>query len=298
MGFDLTKAPQPILDILLNKDVIAVNQDPAGNQGVLVHDDGKVQVLVKTLSASGERAVAVFNRGDAAAAATVTWKQLKLKAGSEAKVRDLWAHAAPASARNAIDVSVGPRETRMFKITGEPLAGDGRYLTEMLGRINVAADGVTVVEPDVTKASGGPRADLTPRGDAIRLAGQRHDYGVGIQANSRMEFRADRPVHPVHGQGRRGRRLGRGRSPGGVRGLWRRQAAVRKRSVAARRHARAGRSRHLGCRNPRTGCARPEGRRRPVAGGMGGRTAGLSAAQARTGSRAARPARVIRQSVQ
>jgi alpha-galactosidase len=190
MGFDLTKASQPILDILLNKDVIAVNQDPAGNQGALVHDDGKVQVVVKTLSARGERAVAVFNRGDVPAAAAVTWRQLKLKAGSEAQVRDLWAHAALASARDAIDVSVGPRETRMFKITGEPLAGDGRYLTEMLGRINVAADGVTVVEADVSKASGGPRADLTPLGDAIRLAGQGHDYGVGILANSRMEFLA------------------------------------------------------------------------------------------------------------
>ena len=191
MGFDLTRAPPAILDILLNKDVIAVNQDPAGNQGALVHDDGKVQVLVKTLSATGERAVAVFNRGDVPAVAAVNWKQLKLKAGSEAKVRDLWAHAALASARDTIDVSVGSRETRMFKVTGEPLAGDGRYLTEMLGRINVAADGVTVVEPDVGKASGGPRADLTPLGDAIRLAGQRHEYGVGILANSRMEFRAD-----------------------------------------------------------------------------------------------------------
>ena len=190
MGFDLNKAPQPILEILLNQEVIAVNQDRAGNQGAIVHDDGKVQVLVKTLAGSGERAVAVFNRGTDNTDVVVTWRQLKLKAGTEASVRDLWMHKDLPPGLDKLLVSVAPRETRMLKVVGKALAGDGYFLTEMLGRINVAADGVTIVNPDVTAASGGPRADSTPQGGRISLAGRRQDYGIGIQANSRLEILA------------------------------------------------------------------------------------------------------------
>lgn len=190
MGFDLNKAPQSILEILLNQEVIAVNQDRAGNQGVIVHDDGKVQVLVKTLAGSGERAVAVFNRGADNTDVVVTWQQLKLKTGTEASVRDLWMRRDLPPGLDKLLVSVAPRETRMFKVVGDALAGDGYFLTEMLGRINVAADGVTIVNPDVTAASGGPRADSTPQGGQISLAGRRQDYGIGIQANSRLEILA------------------------------------------------------------------------------------------------------------
>ncbi len=190
IGFDLNKAPQPILEILLNQEVIAVNQDRAGNQGAIVHDDGKVQVLVKTLAKSGERAVAVFNRGEDNADVVVTWQQLKLKPGTEASVRDLWMHRDLPLGLDKLLVSVAPRETRMFKVVGDALAGDGYFLTEMLGRINVAADGVTIVNPDVTTASGGPRADFTPQGGQISLTGRRQDYGIGIQANSRLEILA------------------------------------------------------------------------------------------------------------
>ncbi|HYM85925.1 MAG TPA: NPCBM/NEW2 domain-containing protein, partial [Pseudoxanthomonas sp.] len=190
MGFDLTRAPQPILDILLNGEVIAVNQDVAGNQGALVFEKGDVQVLVKTLANRGERAVAVFNRGAGQSNIAVTWEQLKLSAGSTAKVRDLWTHADLPAARDGLQVHVGPRETRLFKIIGESSAGEGYFLSELTGRINVAADGVTVVNPDVAAASGGPRVDRTPQGDRISLAGQKQAYGVGIQANSRMEFLA------------------------------------------------------------------------------------------------------------
>ena len=192
MGFDLNKAPQPVLDILLNQEVIAVDQDRAGNQGAVVHDDGKVQVLVKILAASGERAVAVFNRGTEKSEVAVTWRQLKLEPGSRARVRDLWAHRDLAPAVDALRVSVAPRETRMLRFTGKPLAGEGAFLSEMTGRINAAVDGVRAVNPDVTAASGGPRADLTPQGRVISLAGQPQPYGIGIQANSRLEILAQR----------------------------------------------------------------------------------------------------------
>jgi hypothetical protein len=117
---------------------------------------------------------------------------LKLEPGSHASVRDLWAHTDLAPAVDALRVSVAPRETRMLKLVGKPLAGKGVFLSEMTGRINAAVDGARVVNPDVTAASGGPRADLTPQGKAISLAGQPRPYGIGIHANSRLEILAQR----------------------------------------------------------------------------------------------------------
>lgn len=192
MGFDLTRAPRPVLDILRNREVIAVNQDPAGNQGVLVHDDGRVQILVKTLAHKGERAVAVFNRGTRPAQVEVTWRQLKLKPGTGASMRDLWTHRELPVARDRLPVAVAPRETRMFRIGGQALAGDGHFLSEMPGRIHVAVDGTAAANADVTAASGGARADVAPHGGRISLAGRRQDYGIGILANSRMEVLARR----------------------------------------------------------------------------------------------------------
>ena len=64
IGYDLRKAPQPVLDVLGNAEVIAVNQDPAGNQGVLAHTGSDYQIIVKTLAVRGEKAVALFNRTD------------------------------------------------------------------------------------------------------------------------------------------------------------------------------------------------------------------------------------------
>ncbi len=43
-----------------------------------------------------------------------------------------------------------------------------------------------------TAASGGPRADLTPQGKGISLAGRPQTYGIGIQADSRLEILAKR----------------------------------------------------------------------------------------------------------
>lgn len=192
MGFDLTKAPQPILDILGNREVIAINQDPAGNQATRVYREGGMEIFVKSLATQGERAVAVFNRGDATAEVVVDWTQAKLRGGELARVRDLWSQQDVPATREGFKVSVAPRETRLFKLAGTSVAGQGYLLSELPGRINVAEDGVALVARDVTQASGGARADASPLGEPLRLGGRVRDYGIGIQANSRMEVSLQR----------------------------------------------------------------------------------------------------------
>jgi alpha-galactosidase len=91
-GNDLRTMDQATKDILTAPEVIAVDQDPLGVQGVRVSRIVAMkgpQVWSKTLSGDNARAVAFFNRSDQDASMTVDWKQINLPAGS-ASVRDLW----------------------------------------------------------------------------------------------------------------------------------------------------------------------------------------------------------------
>jgi alpha-galactosidase len=89
-GNDLREMTQGIKDILMNREVIAVDQDKAGKQGGRLSQSGTQEIWVRDL-AGNAKAVAFFNRGGDAARMSVKWADLGMK--SNAKARDLWAHA-------------------------------------------------------------------------------------------------------------------------------------------------------------------------------------------------------------
>ncbi len=206
-GADLRTTPQALMDIFGNADIIALNQDPAGNQAVLAYDADDVQILVKTL-ASGDKAVAIFNRGLAAIDADLTAEHLKLRKDGKITLTDLWSKEA-SSFTNETKVKVAPRETRIFRVQGARALVDGLYLSEQPGSVNPAVDGVTkpTADPTVFRSSfgwsgtkgggerpmyagfGGARADSTPYGQWLQIGGKRYDAGIGILANSRLEVR-------------------------------------------------------------------------------------------------------------
>ena len=89
LGNDIRDLSSEIHEILTNKEVIAVNQDPLGMQGVKVKDNGDLEVWVKQLG-DGSRAIVLFNRSEATAKMTVTWNEIGYPAHLKAEVRDLW----------------------------------------------------------------------------------------------------------------------------------------------------------------------------------------------------------------
>jgi alpha-galactosidase len=90
-GNDLSTMSAATKEILTNKEVIAVNQDPLGKQGRVVATPGSnLEVWSKEMTGTNTRAVALFNRGTSAASITVKWTDIGIPAGS-ATVRDLWA---------------------------------------------------------------------------------------------------------------------------------------------------------------------------------------------------------------
>jgi len=88
-GNDLRDMSPEITAILTNKEIIAIDQDPLGKQGVKVRDDGDSEVWVKQLS-DGSRAVVLFNRSESLADITVNWNEMGYPGHLKAVVRDLW----------------------------------------------------------------------------------------------------------------------------------------------------------------------------------------------------------------
>ncbi|MDQ2863866.1 MAG: alpha-galactosidase, partial [Bacteroidota bacterium] len=76
-------------DILTNKEVIAVSQDPAGKQGYKVADNGDQEVWVKPMS-DGSFAVLLLNRGEDRAFMTATVEEVGLSKSASYKVVNLW----------------------------------------------------------------------------------------------------------------------------------------------------------------------------------------------------------------
>lgn len=120
-GNDLRSMSAATKATLTNTDVIAVNQDPAGQQGRLVASPGTaLQVWSKTLAGTNVRAVALLNRGTPSASITAEWSALGIPAGS-ASVRDLWSHTEMGAFIGAYTASSVPGHgVVMLRVTSAP----------------------------------------------------------------------------------------------------------------------------------------------------------------------------------
>ncbi len=116
-GNDLRDMRPEIHDILTNKEVIAVDQDPLGREGERVWKNGDLEVWMKQLK-DGSRAVILLNRGSAEQEISANWENLGYPGHISASVRDLWQHkdlgkftgkfSAPVASHAIVMVTVKP----------------------------------------------------------------------------------------------------------------------------------------------------------------------------------------------
>jgi len=116
LGNDIRTATPETRDILLNKEVIAVNQDPLGKQGVKVRDSGDLEVWAKTLH-DGSRAIVLFNRSKTSENMNVLWTDIGYPAHLNIKVRDLWQKKAMGSSTGGYAVDVPAHGVVMLKVS-------------------------------------------------------------------------------------------------------------------------------------------------------------------------------------
>lgn len=147
LGNDLTAIDPHTLDILTNKEVIAVNHDTTGLQGRLISDNGEgLQVWAKKLNGkqSKDWAVLLFNRSARAANMSVKWKELNLL--SVVSVRDLWSHTNLEKIDSMYTSVVPSHGVVMLKVTGNKAFQHDSFEAEYawINNLNLTQNSVVV----------------------------------------------------------------------------------------------------------------------------------------------------------
>jgi alpha-galactosidase len=188
LGADLTRMPQALIDIAGNREVIAVDQDPAGNQGVTVMRAADTQVIARTLAASGQKAVALVNRGSRPRKIRVPLARLQL--APSATVRDLWTRR-ERSVDGVIEVALAPRETVLLLVRGQALRPGHAYVSELPARVRVLEDGAANLSTAQAATWVPVQANAAPSGKPLTLHGEAIADGIGVLAGSRLALRLD-----------------------------------------------------------------------------------------------------------
>ncbi|MGN6640242.1 MAG: alpha-galactosidase, partial [Mucilaginibacter sp.] len=91
-GNDLRNMSKQTIEILTNKEVIALDQDPGFKQARRILRENNAEVWLKPLGINGghSEAIAIMNRGDHKTTFNLSAKRLGLS--SKSKLRDLWMH--------------------------------------------------------------------------------------------------------------------------------------------------------------------------------------------------------------
>lgn len=118
IGCDMSSMSSQTLNLLKNKELIALNQDPLGLQAYVVDNKNGVYTLVKDIEELNglKRAVAVYNSTDAASKITVAFADLDL--AGKVKVRDL-IKKTDAEASGSMTVEVPAHGSAFFTVEAE-----------------------------------------------------------------------------------------------------------------------------------------------------------------------------------
>lgn len=125
-GNDLAAMSQETAGILMNKEIIALDQDTLGKQGFCYRDNGNYEIWIKKL-ANDEKAACLLNRDDEAKEVLVDFNLL-LKASDDYwssdryrlenyNIRDLWEHKEIKLDETSVYVKIPPHAVKVYRFT-------------------------------------------------------------------------------------------------------------------------------------------------------------------------------------
>jgi alpha-galactosidase len=91
-GNDLRTMTDETKSILMNREVIAIEQDPDGKPVKQISEPGATAVVLARPLHDGSMAIGLFNRADQEQPISINWSSVEL-AGKKLRARDLWKHA-------------------------------------------------------------------------------------------------------------------------------------------------------------------------------------------------------------
>jgi alpha-galactosidase len=117
-GNDLRHMSDDTRGILTNKEVIAIDQDPAAKEGYKLTDQGDREVWVKPL-VDGSWSVLLLNRSEEIAFMTMKIQDLGIKKANTYTVRNLWSHKDEQGTDGLVRANVPPHGVEMFRVTAQ-----------------------------------------------------------------------------------------------------------------------------------------------------------------------------------
>ena len=115
LGSDPRKLSPATITMLKNPQVIAIDQDPLGIQGTAIRQIGSGQVWVKPL-ASGNRAVALLNRGSRAIRITTSASTIRITRAARYQIKNLWTRTT-VTTTGKISARVPPHAAVLYRVT-------------------------------------------------------------------------------------------------------------------------------------------------------------------------------------
>jgi alpha-galactosidase len=114
-GNDLANMDAATKAILLNREIIAIDQDTLGRQASRVQKNGDAEVWARPL-ADGGRAVLFLNRGTQPMDIAVDWTALGYPSTLSVTVRDVWAAKTLPRAKGRIGANVKPHDVVVYRV--------------------------------------------------------------------------------------------------------------------------------------------------------------------------------------
>ena len=114
-GNDLRSMTDETKSILLNKEVIAIDQDPDVHPAKRISDPNATSVIVTRLLHDGSTALGLFNRADQPQNIDVKWESIGL-GGKKLHARDLWKHAEVQVGADGYSTSVPAHSVVLLKL--------------------------------------------------------------------------------------------------------------------------------------------------------------------------------------
>lgn len=124
VNLDVRKMNEATKEILLNKDMIAIDQDSLGKQGVRIIDYNGFNVYLKAL-ANDEWAVLFLNRNDESEKIHFDWQKMRLNGKASAKnvrlngdytLYDVWLHKTVGTTRQTLEKEIQSHDVLVYRL--------------------------------------------------------------------------------------------------------------------------------------------------------------------------------------
>jgi alpha-galactosidase len=131
-GNDLRTMSAETKSILMNREVIAIGQDPEAKLEKKVSEQGTILVAAGDLK-NKSVAAGLFNRGQSPATIAVRWSDLGLQGGLG--VRHLWAHKGLGKVADQFSATVPPHGVELISVRDVKLIVPGCLPVRVCGRV-------------------------------------------------------------------------------------------------------------------------------------------------------------------